>query len=87
MDINYLILIALCIAFVFITSKLSELDAKISIVLSQSNIAWEDYFNEAIHQHILKGDLAKAAMTLRKRTGLPLNECLKIIRAHIKQAA
>ncbi|GMM86995.1 hypothetical protein [Pseudoalteromonas sp. MTN2-4] len=87
MDWNYLIIFSICLSLFFIMVKLSEIDAKLKILLSQQEIDWSQQFNEEIHNAILGGDLPKAAKLLRSETGLSFVYCLDIVKKHGKSSA
>ena len=67
--------------------KLSEIDAKLKILLSQKEIDLSQQFNEEIHTAILSGDHTKAAKLLRSKTGLSLVYCLDIVKKHDESVA
>lgn len=76
-SLGIFILIALALWLLYV--NLSEVDAKLDIVLTQCKPDWELYFNDDIHHYISEGQPAKAAMELRKQTGLSFKYCLKVI--------
>lgn len=63
----------------FIWVNVSELHAKMDILMQSHEVDWKRYFTEELILSLQKGKLAKAAMILRQQTGLSFNTCQKIV--------
>lgn len=74
-------------AFAVVIKKLTEMNAKMNMLMSSNSIEWSQHFNEEINHLILTGDFTKASTALRKKTGLSLNFCLKVIQDHAHKVA
>ncbi|MDC8831351.1 hypothetical protein [Alteromonas gilva] len=76
-EIGFLVLILAAVYVLHV--NISELHAKVDIILKQNEPDWKLYFNDKFNHHISEGKTAKAAMELRRQTGLSLKYCLNII--------
>ena len=70
-------------AIYILNVHVSELHAKIDILLQDSSPDWEKYFTNEINIKLKENNAAKAAMLLRKETGLSFKYCLGIIEKHL----
>ena len=87
MELELFLLVMFCIGFAIVMAKLSEIDAKINIVMTSNTIDWSLHFNEEVNKYIHEGNFAKASMALRKKTGLSLKFCLDVIQDHQSKVA
>lgn len=78
---EYWIVIACFIAAVFTNGqvRLSTIDKKLNILMAAANVDWAPFFDQTMNDQILNGEHNKAAVALRKKTGLSLDQSLAIV--------
>lgn len=58
---------------------ISELHAKVDILMQSNDVDWERYFTEELVAELKRGKTAKATMLLRQQTGLSAKTCQAIV--------
>lgn len=81
------IVFLVAVAYYGLFTHISELHAKVNILLSNNPPNWEAYFTDEIRRRLNERKTAKAAMLLRQETGLSLKYCLAIIEDHLASAS
>ena len=79
MEVIIVLAVIVCLPIYMLYVSISELHAKLDILMQQSPPDWSIYLNEEINQSIVSGNLPKAATKLREKTGLSLKQCLSIV--------
>ena len=74
-----LALFILGIAIFGLWVHISELHAKVDILMQSNDVGWERYFTEELVAELQRGKTAKAAMLLRQQTGLSTKTCQAIV--------
>ncbi len=82
MEISIALFIFIGAIFFSFWVRISDLNAKIDILLHSSVSNWDECFTSDMYEAINKGRPEKAAMLLRKETGLDFNDCLSIVKKH-----
>lgn len=79
MEITVGILFLFGIAMFLLYQRVSELDAKLDIILQNAKPNWEQYFTDELVAKLQDKNPGKAAMILRQQTGLSLKYCIDIV--------
>ena len=79
MEISIALFVLIGVTVIVLWTHISEIHAKLDILLQNNDIKWEQYFTDEIINQISQGKVEKAAMTLRRKTGLSLKSCSAVI--------
>ena len=79
MEMSIVFFILFTCAVSLLWNYLSELHAKMDILMDAQDIDWQRYFTDDLREHLVRGRPAEAAMILRKQTGLSFKQCVAIV--------